>query len=114
MGVYNATRSAHLAPKVMLADNFLTRLKGLLGKKELPRGWCLIIKPCRSVHTMFMAFPIDLLFLDKSNRVVAIYNGMPPFRVSRVVNKACLVMEFPSGTLAATGTATGDVIEYSR
>jgi len=110
--VYNATRGKSLAHNVILADSFFTRLKGLLGRKDLPRGWCMLIKPCSSVHTMFMAFPIDILFLDGSSRVVALYKSLPPFRLSRIVNQSRMVIELPPETVALTDTTTGDLIEF--
>lgn len=112
MQVYNATRRKYLARNLILADSFLTRLKGLLGKKELSPGWCMLIKPCSSVHTMFMAFPIDIIFLDDSHRILALYSSLPPFRFSRIVMKSRMVIEFPPGTLAPTQTTTGDQIEF--
>ncbi|HBV98138.1 MAG: hypothetical protein JL50_00475 [Peptococcaceae bacterium BICA1-7] len=112
MQIYNATRGKSLAHNSLLADSFFSRLVGLLGKKNLPRGWCLVIRPCSSVHTMFMAFPIDILFLDCSKRVAALHHSLPPFRLSRIIRQSRMVIEFPPGTLALTGTAAGDLIEF--
>lgn len=110
MKIINQTRNTCLAHSVIMADTFLTRLAGLLGKSGLDQGCCLVLKPCWSVHTMFMKFDIDVLFVDRQNRALRLISGMPPFRLSGIVRESHLVMEFPAGTLAATGTSAGDTI----
>jgi hypothetical protein len=112
--IINETRSACLADNVILADTFFTRLRGLLGRPVLEPGWCLVLKPCRSVHTMFMNFSIDVMFVDKNGRVVSLAGDMKPFRFSPVVPDSRLVVELPAGTLARTGTAPGDAIIFSK
>lgn len=111
MKVYNATRNLCLADTAIMADTFYTRLKGLLGRPGLPGGWCMVIKPCRSIHTMFMRFPLDVLFVDRRNRVAAVVTDMPPYRFSGTVKSSRMVIEFPAGSLSSTGTAPGDIIE---
>jgi uncharacterized membrane protein (UPF0127 family) len=64
MQLINITNGAVLADVVQLADNFMTRLKGLLGRTGLKSDEALIIQPCKSVHTCFMRFPIDVIFLN--------------------------------------------------
>lgn len=111
MKVYNATKKQCLADTAIMADTFFTRLVGLLGRPGLPAGWCMVLKPCSSIHTMFMRFPLDVLFLDKHNRVAAVARDMPPYRFSGTVKGSRVVIEFPAGSLAPTGTAPGDIIE---
>lgn len=106
----NLTRAVTLADNGSIADNPWLRLKGLLGTKTLPPGQGLLIQPCQSVHTFFMGYPIDILFLDKNHRVVDLYKSLPPNRISRLVFKARLVIELPSGTLEQTGTEIGDLL----
>ncbi|MCL6477979.1 MAG: DUF192 domain-containing protein [Peptococcaceae bacterium] len=113
MPLVNQTRNICLAQTVIMADTFFTRLKGLLGRSGLPRGHCLVLKPCRSVHTMFMRFSIDLLFVDRSSRVVGLIGNLPPFRFSGTVKESCLVIELPAGTLASTGTSAGDTVLFT-
>ncbi len=71
----------------------------------------MIIVPCQSIHSFFMAFPIDVAFVDKSWRIIDIINAMPPWRASRHYFKARAVIELPAGTLAATGTQVGDLLD---
>lgn len=114
MRIINETRSACLADTVIMADTFFTRLRGLSGRPGLDPGWCLVLKPCRSVHTMFMRFSIDVMFVDRNGRVVSLAGDMRPFSFSRVVPDSHLVVELPAGTLARTGTSAGDKIIFSK
>ena len=58
-------------------------MRGLLGRKELPRGDGMLLRPAASVHTAFMRFPIDVVFLDAELRVVHVAHSVPPWRVVR-------------------------------
>ena len=109
----NLRTHKELATNVKVADNLFTRMKGLLGKKELPTGDALWIKPCFSVHTFFMKFPIDVLFLNKQNQVIAAISNLTPNRLSRLYPQSCSVLELPIGTIDASNTAIGDKIEIA-
>jgi uncharacterized protein len=91
----NKTKQSIIMTEVIPADNFFTRLKGLLGKKELPEGQCMLISPCKSVHTFFMKFPIDVVFIDKGFKVVKVIKNMVPGRTSPYVKEAWAVIEMP-------------------
>jgi len=110
--VVNRTREIHLGNKVRTAQTFLSRLVGLLGTAAIAEGEGLWIVPCRSVHTLGMRYPIDVAFLDARGVVVGILEGLPPNRVGRVVRDARGALELRAGTLAATGTAPGDRLEF--
>lgn len=99
-----------LARTLGVAETFLARARGLLGRDNLPQGEGLLIRPCRGVHTFFMKFPIDVLFLDGGNRVVATVKNLKPHRITRMVGPARSVIELPSGTLDASGTRAGNEI----
>jgi uncharacterized protein len=99
-----------LATDVKVADTLFTRMKGLLGKKELLRGEALWIKLCFSVHTFFMQFPIDVLFLDKRNEVIAIVSDLTPNRLTRFYPRSVSVLELPIGTIDASEIMIGDKI----
>jgi hypothetical protein len=86
-------------------------MKGLLGKKELPKGEALWIKPCFSVHTFFMRFAIDVIFLNKTNQVIAAVSNLTPNRMTRLYPRSFSVLELPPGTIVATNTEVGDEIE---
>jgi uncharacterized membrane protein (UPF0127 family) len=110
---HNLNNGKELSSNVIVADRVLKRMKGLLGKSELPSGEALWIKPCMSVHTFFMRFPIDVVFLNRKNQVVALEKNLFPNRLTRLYPKAVSVLELPSGTIDATSTGVGDEIEIA-
>jgi len=112
MRIVNKTKNTVLAVNAVLADTPFTRIKGLLGKKALKEGEALIIKPGNSIHTFFMYFPIDVLFLDKNNRVIAAIASLKPFRFSPVYFRAIFVLELPADTIQSTSTQKDDTISF--
>lgn len=67
-----------------MANTFVTRLKGLLGKKHFGNNQSLWIKDCPSVHTFFMQFPIDVVFHDKDMKVTLIIENLKPWRMTKI------------------------------
>jgi len=86
-------------------------MKGLLGKSDMQLGEALWIKPCMSIHTFFMRFPIDIIFLNKRNKVIALIKNLKPNRLTRLYLSAASVLELPAGTLNTTDTRVKDEIE---
>lgn len=101
-----------LAADVTVASSLPARIRGLLGSSSLPVGQGLLIKPCKGIHTFFMKFSIDAVFLDRDNRVMALYLSLPPNRMTRIYLKAVSVLELPAGTLCPD-VAVGDMICFS-
>ncbi|MDD2555727.1 MAG: DUF192 domain-containing protein [Syntrophaceticus sp.] len=91
-----------------MADSFWSRCKGLLGRRSLPEGAGLLLRPCNSIHSCFMKFSFDAVFVNNSLEVVHIIEKMQLFRISPVVRKAKMVLELPAGTMPLTGTKIGD------
>lgn len=110
MKATDRTSGKELAQTLAVADTFFSRLKGLLGKRELPHGEGLWIKPCNSVHTFGMRFPIDVVFLDKENLVVGLAKTLRPNRVSHLYSNASSVIELPLGTIDAAGSCIGNEV----
>jgi uncharacterized membrane protein (UPF0127 family) len=108
--VENVTRGAVLAHNAQVADNIVTRFLGLQGRARLDEGHGMVIRPCSGIHTMFMRFPIDVLYVNKEDRVVHVEAAIPPWRVGRVMRVSHYVVELPAGTAARTGTQVGDQI----
>jgi hypothetical protein len=110
--VSNLTRNTVLATRMEVADSGAKRNKGLLGRDCLAPGEGLWIRPCEAVHTFWMRFPIDLIYLDRKNRIRKLVSAVPAWRLS-----ACLlahsVLELPSGTIRKTQTQPGDTLEFS-
>ena len=111
--VRNETRDTVLAEAADLANTSATRRTGLLKHERLEAGDGLWIVPCESVHTFFMKFPIDLVYLDKKRKVRKVRHAVPAWRLS-----ACLtahsVLELPAGTLERTGTMVGDELAVEK
>src|SRR4030043_1691072 len=99
MRAYNLRNGKELSNNVTIADTLFKRMKGLLGKKEMLNGEALWIKPCISVHTLFMKFPIDIVFLNKRNQVIAAIRNLQPNHITRLYSKAASVLELPAGIL---------------
>ena len=109
----NRTRGdAVLAADVYAVGGYFGRWLGLMGHPGLPPGQALVLEGDNSIHTLFMRFPIDVLFLDKAGRVKHLYHALRPWRLSRVVFGARRIVELPPGVLAATGTAVGDELAF--
>jgi uncharacterized membrane protein (UPF0127 family) len=109
--VYNTTRNSCLGEQIGLADSSLRRLVGLLGKRSLAPGKGLFIVPSQAIHTVGMAFPIDVVFVDKGYSVLGVREAVRPFRVTRVFWKASGVLELPVGTIRESCTEVGDQLK---
>jgi len=109
--IFNVTKGVVIAQQAKIASSLGERMKGLLGKRSLSANEALILKPCSSIHTFFMRFPIDIIFLDRDSKVKRVIQNMPPFRLSRLVFGAREVIELPSGVIANTKTEVDDLIE---
>jgi uncharacterized membrane protein (UPF0127 family) len=110
--VVNATRGSVLATQVRLATKPWTRLAGLLGCAALRAGEGVHIVPCQSVHTLFMRFSIDVLYLDGDARVVKAVAALRPFRFSSGGRRARSTLELPTGTIVTTATQVGDQVRF--
>jgi uncharacterized protein len=110
--VSNVTRGAVLATRLEVADSGPKRNKGLLGRKGLDPGEGLWIIPCESVHTFFMQFPIDLVYLDRKNRIRKLRSAVGPWRLSACLS-AHSILELPAGTIQNTKAERGDLLEFS-
>lgn len=106
--ILNPDKSTVVAEHVELATSFFTRLRGLLGRKGLSVGQGMLIRPTDSIHTFFMQFPIDVIFLDRSDHVLHIIPNMRPNRISPLVRRGRTVIELPAGALAHSNTQIGD------
>lgn len=110
MSVRNLTRDTQIADKLEVAGSGPKRSKGLLGRKGLGKGEGLWIIPCEAIHTFFMRFPIDLIYLDRKHRVKKVRDSVPAWRISGCLS-AHSVLELPAGTVRDTRTECGDILE---
>ena len=109
----NKTRGIALVTNGVVADTWWTRLKGLLGHAPLKSDEGLLLKGEKAIHTVGMGFPIDVLFLDRTGRLIHLMPDMGPLRFSPFVFGATDVLEIAAGQAAHTGTTVGDQIEIS-
>jgi hypothetical protein len=90
-----------------LADTALARVRGLLGRSSLATGEGILLRPASSVHTAFMRFAIDVVFLDRDLRVLKIASHLRPWRTA-ARRKAHAVLELPAGEATRRGLELGD------
>jgi len=112
-----ATRTLRKAGRPVVAEvevaaTFGRRALGLLGRRALPPGQGLWLAPCAAVHTVGMRFPLDLIFLDRTLRVVRVARGVPAGRIVRG-RGAHSVLEIAAGWLPAGTLAPGDVLAWA-
>jgi uncharacterized membrane protein (UPF0127 family) len=112
--VFNKTKQTFLAYRVKIADSVLTRLVGLLGKRSLEPESGLWIFPSRGIHTLGMLFDIDVVFLDKDLKVVALRELVHPFSMTGLYFNAESVLELPAHTVFKSRTEVGDELMLSR
>lgn len=102
--------TACLAGRAEVANTFGSRLVGLLGRDALAPGTGLVLQPSSSIHTAFMRFPIDVIFLDGQQRVVATATHVQPFRIAWGGWKARMAVELPAGTIEKFNLPVGSPI----
>lgn len=100
-------RGTVIAEKIGMARSFFSRVKGLLGRKELPQGEGLYLVPCDAIHMFGMSFPIDAVFVDASLAVLEVFADLPVGGTASS-RGAHGVLELPAGTTARLGVAKGD------
>jgi uncharacterized membrane protein (UPF0127 family) len=107
--VINRTRGAVIAEQAEVADNFWTRFVGLMGRRELPAGGGLVLKPGGGIHMWFMRIPLDVVHVDQRDRVTHVLRGIKPWRFGPLFVGHKVAIELPVG--AAASTQVGDEID---
>lgn len=113
LNVSNRTRDRSLGDRIWLANGFWTRLRGLLGRPALEDGQGLLIAPSRGVHMYGMKYSLDVLLLDDTGTVVALYPNLEPGERTKVHKDARFALELPVGSIDRTCTAQGDALEWN-
>lgn len=108
--VINTTRGTVVGDRIAIADNPISRFIGLLGTSSLDPGSGLLIHPSQGVHTIGMAFAIDVIFLDRNLRVLEVRESLKPFRVTSLNWRAENVLELPVSAIQASSTQVNDQI----
>lgn len=102
-----------LVHSVFIASSMSDRMKGLLGRGSLPRESGMLIQRCSSIHTFFMRFRLDVIFVDRSMRVVRVVRDVAPFRMVFGGWSADAVLEVESGWLDLESIAKGTLLQLS-
>jgi uncharacterized protein len=115
--VDNLTRNTTLGTQIEVATNPWRRFWGLMGRRSLPDGGGLLIRPCNSIHMFFMRMPLDVLHCGANGSdgapVLRLLKGIKPWRIGPIVRGSKYVLELPPGTIERTGTQVKDVIRLA-
>ena len=100
-----------IAEHVKGAYTFWSRFKGLMLTESMPENAALHIYPCTSIHTFFMKYCIDILYLDKEKKIVGIEKELEPGKIGKKWMNAKSVIELPAGTINKTSMVIGQKVE---
>ncbi len=112
--VINQRSGEVIASRVKIAQDYRSRSVGLLNRASLEDDEGLLIRPCNSIHTFFMKFPIDVVFLDKLGKVAKIKEGLRQWRLSGCPIKGYMVLELSSGKLKKNAIRVGDTLTIHK
>jgi len=100
--------NSQIAIELAIAESFISRLQGLMFTRSLPMGSALWIRKCKSIHTFFMNFAIDVIFIDKNLVVKRVYRNLAPWHMTKIIWQADSVIELSAGTLSSVRVDIGD------
>ena len=99
-----------ISQEAQMADTFLRRLVGLMFKKSISSGYALIFRNATSIHTFFMRFPIDIVFLDKDNQIIRICEALKPWRMV-LCSRSKTTIELPAHKTSENSLKIGDFLQ---
>ncbi len=108
MIIKNQNKNATLVHQGKIANTFFTRLKGLLGASPLTEGEGLLLKGEKSIHTLFMTFPIDVIYLNHALEIIKLTPDMRPWKLGPYVSRSAYILELPVGVINRTNSEIGD------
>jgi uncharacterized protein len=111
IGIVNLTRGNQVVVSGSVARTFLARFRGLMGVPSLAPGAGLVIEPCSSIHTHFMRFPIDVLYVTRDQVISGIDRNLRTWRIGGFYKKVHYVVELPAG--GAVGCQVGDRLQIN-
>ena len=112
MRITNRTRNTLLGAKVRLASTWFSRLRGYIGRPEPKPGEGILLNRCNAIHTFWMSFDLDVLFLNEKGRVLELIRSLRPWKRTLRIPEACYVLEIPAGMIDVTGTRVGDELTW--
>lgn len=112
--ITNTTRATTVAHNVRVATGFIDRLRGLMGVNSLAPHDGLLLQPESSIHTFFMRFALDVVYLDRTYTVLRLDPNMAPWRIGPLYTHHChAILELPVGALASSQTQVGDKLKVT-
>lgn len=102
-----------LSSNILMADTPISRVIGLMFRKRPVDSDGLLLDPCNSIHTCFMRYPLDVVFMSKSNQVIKIIRNLKPWRMTLIYFKARKTLELPAGNLPKE-IKEGDILEVNH
>jgi uncharacterized membrane protein (UPF0127 family) len=112
MRITNRTRNSLLGTRVVRAATFWSRTRGFIGRPEPRRGEGILLNPCSAIHTHWMSFSLDVLFLDDRGKVLKLVRSISPWNFTRRVPGARYALEVPVGTIDTSSTHVGDELTW--
>lgn len=97
---------------LIIAESFIARLAGLILRPRLLKGQGLLIKDCNSIHTFWLRYNIDAIFLDQENKIVEIIKDIKPFRFTRIIRPAVSVLEVLSSSVVGHDLKLNDMLVF--
>jgi hypothetical protein len=110
--VTNVARGTVVGETIEVAASATQKVKGLLGRECLEDGQGLLFKGAGSLHTLFMRFPIDVIYADKYGKVLKIARAVRPFKLVAAPFRCYYALELPAGAILASGTQIGDMLTF--
>lgn len=108
--IYNLTKKTRISKQTRRAVSIWERGRGMIGRR-FDDFDAMVFDNCSSIHTFFMSIPLDVIFVDRSNRIVRTVESLKPWNPFCGEGKAWTVIELPEGTLKATCTECGDYVD---
>lgn len=97
--------------QIELADGFWQRFIGLMGRRNLAPDRGMLLRPCSSVHMLFMRFSIDVVYLSREGTIVKVVSKLPPWRGASFCNGAAAALELPAGSVVRQNLHIGQKID---
>jgi uncharacterized membrane protein (UPF0127 family) len=110
--IYNLTSKKCLSRQPVFAEAFFTRCRGMIGR-DFQGFDAMVFNRCNAIHTLFMRIPLDVVFIDRQNRICAMRQSLPPWKLLVRAARAYAVIELPAGAIAQTGAMLGDVLDLN-
>jgi len=114
MRLYDLDQQRSIVDNLENAEALGARTRGLIGHAPLRLGQGMLIRPCRWIHTIGMGFPIDVLYVNKRWRIVAVSENLRPGRIDRPVPRAWFVVELAAGAIREACIRVGDLLEVQN